>query len=74
MWMAEAAAKERWNHTSALLAMTANVNRDPKKSRAFKPADFHPYMGSAGRKSGTPLKAGNIGILKMFVKKKGARK
>jgi hypothetical protein len=40
--MAEGVAQDRWNHTSALLAMLANVNRDPKKGRAFKPADFHP--------------------------------
>jgi len=25
-----------------LAALTANVNRDPKKSRAFKPSDFMP--------------------------------
>ena len=30
-------------HTSSILALVANVNRDPKKSRAFKPADFNPH-------------------------------
>jgi hypothetical protein len=25
------------------MALIANVNRDPKKSRPFKPADFNPY-------------------------------
>jgi hypothetical protein len=25
------------------MALIANVNRDPKKSKAFKPTDFNPY-------------------------------
>ena len=40
--MAESRSRDRWNHTSAILAMLANVHRDPKKSRKFKPRDFHP--------------------------------
>ena len=66
--MAEAKAKDNWAHTSAMLAMTANVNRDPKKDRAFKPADFDPYAGRA--KSGVRITKSNIGILKqVFVRK-----
>lgn len=42
--MAQAAGRDRWNHTSALLALTANCHRDPKKGRAFKAADFHPHL------------------------------
>lgn len=41
--MAEARSEARWSHTSTLLAMIANVNRDPKKTRAFKPGDFNPH-------------------------------
>jgi hypothetical protein len=41
--MAEAKSRENWAHTSAILAMTANVNRDPKKTKPFGPADFNPY-------------------------------
>ena len=41
--MAESRSQENWAHTSAILALVANVNRDPKKSRAFKPADFNPH-------------------------------
>lgn len=41
--MAEAKGRDNWNHTSAVLAMIANVNRDPKKTPAFQPADFDPY-------------------------------
>jgi len=59
--MAEGKVSEAWNHTSHLLALIANVNRDPKKTRAVKPADFHPFMK---KKSGWKLKAKDIGILK----------
>jgi hypothetical protein len=41
--MADAKQTEDWNHTAALLATIANAHRDPKKSRPFKPADFHPF-------------------------------
>ncbi|MCK4603005.1 MAG: hypothetical protein KAU28_11095 [Phycisphaerae bacterium] len=60
--MAEAKARDEWNHTSAVLAMLANVNRDPKKGRGFRPDDFNPY--AAKRKTGIAIRADNIGILK----------
>jgi len=41
--MAEARGRDDWAHTSAILALIANVNRDPKKTRPFKPSDFDPY-------------------------------
>ncbi len=41
--MAEARGKEAWARTAAILAMTANVNRDPKRTKAFAPVDFNPY-------------------------------
>jgi len=41
--MAEAKGRADWGRTSVMLALLANVNRDPKKTRAFKPADFNPY-------------------------------
>jgi len=41
--MGEARLQNEWAHTSSLLALIANVNRDPKKARAFKPADFNPH-------------------------------
>jgi hypothetical protein len=41
--MAEARSRQAWNHTSAILAMLANVHRDAKKTRAYRPADFHPH-------------------------------
>jgi len=45
--MAEARCRERWAHTSAVLALIANVHRDPKRSRVFKPADFNPHQRNA---------------------------
>lgn len=41
--MAEARGREAWAHTSGILALIANVNRDPKKTRPYKPGDFDPY-------------------------------
>lgn len=45
--MAEARSREAWAHTASMLAMLANANRDPKKGRPFKPADFSPYPRKA---------------------------
>jgi hypothetical protein len=58
--MAEARSRQAWNHTSAILAMLANVHRDVKKTRAFKPADFHPHR--RGEKQSVPK--AEIGVLK----------
>jgi hypothetical protein len=42
--MAEGRRKENWSHTSHLLAMLANANRDAKKQRQpFSPNDFNPF-------------------------------
>ena len=42
--MGEARSQQAWGHTSALLAMLANVHRDAKKTRPYKPADFNPHL------------------------------
>jgi hypothetical protein len=69
--MAEVRQADNWNHTAALLAMLANVNRDPKKGRTFKPGDFHPVMTAKREKARPPLK-GDIGMLKtVFVDQHG---
>ena len=49
LWMAEARGRDNWAHTSALLALIANVNRDPKKTRSYKPTDFDPYAAKDRR-------------------------
>ena len=69
--MAEGRARERWTHTSWLLAMMANVNRDPKRSRVFHPDDFNPY--AQRRPRGIPITAGNIGLLKALLRSKDRR-
>jgi hypothetical protein len=58
--MAEARSRQQWAHTSALLALLANAHRDPKKTRAFKPADFNPYL----RHKQPPAAKVGIGVLK----------
>jgi hypothetical protein len=47
--MAEGRSRDNWAHTSAVLALVANVNRDPKKSKAYKPADFNPHVRKAAK-------------------------
>jgi hypothetical protein len=67
--MAEARTREAWNHTSATLAMLANVNRDPKKSRPYKPADFNPYAETK-KQAGVVINKDNMDLLKTaFLKK-----
>ena len=44
--MAEARMREDWRHTSSVMALIANSNRDPKKSRPLKPRDFDPFAKS----------------------------
>jgi hypothetical protein len=55
-----AAAKQRaaWAHTSSILALLANVNRDPRKHGPFKASDFDPYArkATASRKAAEPIK------------------
>ncbi len=66
--MGESRSQFLWGHTSAVLAMLANIHRDAKRSRTFKPADFNPHA-----KSPKPIheKAG-IEILKqVFVDRVG---
>lgn len=60
--MAEGRGKAAWAHTSALLAMLANAHRDPKKRKAFTPADFNPYSARDRAKPVTKTK--DLSILK----------
>ena len=59
VWMAESNSRQRWAHTSTILAMTANVNRDLKKHGPFKPADFNPHTERAVK-----IKTSDLSILK----------
>jgi hypothetical protein len=58
--MAEARSKDNWNHTSTLLALMININRDPKKQRAVKPRELNPHEGKAK----TILRGKGLRILK----------
>jgi hypothetical protein len=43
--MHDGRSKSAWGHTSAIMALIANVNRDPtKKSEPFRVSDFNPYV------------------------------
>ena len=63
--MAEARQHDLWNYASATMALLANIHRDPKKGRAFKPLDFHPLAHAQRhmRSDPLPLKA-DISVLK----------
>jgi hypothetical protein len=61
--MAVHRSEQQWAHTSSILAMIANVNRDPKKTPAYKPDDFNPHVKR--RKQQAPLPKVGIEILKM---------
>jgi len=60
--MAEARGRQAWAHTSAILTLIANVNRDPKKTRPFKPSDFDPY--SARDKRGEAIELKDMALLR----------
>ena len=55
-----------WDQSASVLAMIANVNRDPKKHGPFKVSHFHPFRKAA--KSGTRITADNIGMLKTLAR------
>ena len=45
--MAEARGRADWARTASLMALVANTNRDPKKTRPFRPSDFDPYASGS---------------------------
>lgn len=64
--MADARQRSEWSRTSALMALIANTQRDPKKARAFRPSDFDPFA----RARSTPTQKTDIGVLKtVFIDK-----
>ena len=68
--MAEARGRAAWEQTSSILALVANVNRDPKKSRAFKPQDFSPYRAVKPPQA----KTSDLTMLRELFAGKGKRK
>jgi hypothetical protein len=61
--LAEGAGRARWAHTSILCALVANANRDPKRTRPFKPSDFDPYA-RADRRLRTVADKESLAMLK----------
>jgi len=62
--MAEGHAKDRWQHTSNIMALIANTNRDPKKTRPFKPSDFNPTISKTSAPETIVVTKENISLLK----------
>jgi hypothetical protein len=48
--MAMAKRRHDWQRTAGLMTVMANIHRDPKRGRAFRPEDFHPLGGAPGRR------------------------
>ena len=41
--MVEGRGKFEWSQTASLMALAANLVRDPRKGKAASPADFNPF-------------------------------
>lgn len=68
IWMVGARRQDQWSHTAAVLALTANVHRNPKKrSKPYSPAEFHPLVE---RKPVTIAKTGIRVLKRVFVDKR----
>ena len=62
--MAEGRSKDNWQHTSSILALMANVNRDPKKTKLFKPSDFNPTLNQSSRPDVIVVNKENVSLLR----------
>ena len=60
--MSEGKGRDAWSRASNLMALLANINRDPKKSKVFKPTDFNPYY--AVKKEAVLVTRETIGALR----------
>ncbi len=56
--MADGRQRVEWSRISAVMALVANTQRDPKKTRAFRPSDFDPFVRPQ------PVPKAGIGVLK----------
>lgn len=56
--MADARQREAWGRISSVMALIANTQRDPKKTRPFRPGDFDPFAASK------PAPKVGVGVLK----------
>ncbi|MFI4915584.1 MAG: hypothetical protein ACIAS6_03625 [Phycisphaerales bacterium JB060] len=49
--MAEARQHDEWSRTSSVMALVANTQRNPKKTRPFRPSDFDPFARAADKRT-----------------------
>jgi hypothetical protein len=63
--MVGARRQDQWSHTAAVMALVANVHRNPKKrARPFSPAEFHPLVERKTPPEGARTVKTGVGILK----------
>ena len=64
--MAEARQQDNWNYAASVMALLANLNRDPKKGRALRPQDFHPlhHNNRTTRQTNEPPLKVDLAVLK----------
>ncbi|MEZ6233409.1 MAG: hypothetical protein R3B68_04395 [Phycisphaerales bacterium] len=48
--MAEARQRDEWSRTASVMALVANTQRNPKKTRPFRPSDFDPFARAGERR------------------------
>ncbi len=46
MWMSDEINKDRWDRTSDLMTLLANIH-SPKRARPYRRTDFHPYRSDS---------------------------
>lgn len=49
--MAESRQRDEWSRTSSVMALVANTQRNPKKTRPFRPGDFDPFARAADKRT-----------------------
>jgi len=61
--MAGARLRDSWARDSLIMTLIANANRDPRKGRPFKPADFNPFFERA-KKQPQKIDAQSLSMLR----------
>ncbi len=59
-------ASGRYQPAAGIMALLANINRDPKKTPPFTPDEFNPF---AQRREAEEVLPGSITDLKVFLQK-----
>jgi len=69
--MLDGKQRHDWSIASSIMAVIANTNRDPKRSRPIKPSDFDPFAKQS--RSSAPLKV-DVSVLKdVFIDRRPPR-